>query len=94
LTSSPARAIADATAISILQQRALQEARLVAEQLRTALDSRILIELAKGVLAERARLTVGDAFVRIRRYAPDHNETIASVSRSNMDRALGVRDLL
>ncbi len=88
-----AQAIADATAISILQQRALHEARLLAEQLRAALDSRILIEQAKGMLAERAALSVGDAFVRIRRYARDHNEKITVVSRAILDGALGVADL-
>lgn len=89
-----AQAIADATAISILQQRALQEARLLAEQLRGALDSRILIEQAKGMLAERAKLSVGDAFVRIRRYARHHNDTITAVSRGIIDGVLGVADLL
>lgn len=89
-----AQAIADATAISILQQRALQEARLLADQLRAALDSRILIEQAKGMLAERAGLSVGDAFVHIRRYARDHNEKLAVVSRAIIDGALGVADLL
>ena len=88
------QAQADATAISILQQRALQEARLLAEQLRAALDSRVLIEQAKGMLAERAQLSVTDAFVAIRRYARDHNERITGVSRAIIDGTLGVGDLL
>jgi GAF domain-containing protein len=89
-----AQAMADATAISILQHRALKDARLLAEQLRAALDSRILIEQAKGMFAERASLSVGDAFIRIRLYAREHNDTITSVSRAIIDGALGVRELL
>jgi GAF domain-containing protein len=89
-----AQAIADATAISILQQRALKEARLVAEQLRAALDSRVLIEQAKGMLAERAKMSVSDAFVRIRRYARDHNQTVTGVSGAIIEGALGVQELL
>lgn len=89
-----AQAIADATAICILQQRALQEARLLADQLRTALDSRVLIEQAKGMLAERAGLSVGDSFVRIRRYARDHNVTVTAVSRDIIDGGLGVAELV
>jgi GAF domain-containing protein len=89
-----AQAIADATAISILQQRALQEARLVAEQLRAALDSRIQIEQAKGMLAERAKLSVSDAFVRIRHYSRDHNRTVTEVSRAILDGTLDVSELL
>jgi GAF domain-containing protein len=89
-----AQAIADATAISILQQRALQEARLLADQLRAALDSRVLIEQAKGMLAERAQLSVSDAFVTMRRYARDHNERITGVSRAIIDGTLSVADLI
>ncbi len=89
-----AQAIADATAISILQQRALQEARLLADQLRAALDSRVLIEQAKGMLAERAKLTVSDAFVAMRRYARDHNERITGVARAIIDGTLSVADLV
>jgi AmiR/NasT family two-component response regulator len=46
------------------------------------------------MFAERAELSVGDAFVRIRRYARDHNETITAVSRAVIDGTLGVADLL
>jgi len=42
---------------------------LAVEQLQAALDSRILIELANGVLAERLRLTVADAFTLLRGHA-------------------------
>jgi GAF domain-containing protein len=76
-----AQGFADATAISILQQRALQDAHLLAEQLRAALDSRVVIEQAKGMIAERAQLSVDEAFARIRSYARSHNEKVTAVCR-------------
>ena len=48
------QALADVATISLLQQRAIQEQALLAQQLQTALDTRILVEQAKGVLAERS----------------------------------------
>jgi hypothetical protein len=82
------QAFADATAISILQQRALQDANLLAGQLQAALDSRVLIEQAKGVIAERTQVSIVEAFTRIRAYARDHNEQITTVCRRLVDGAL------
>jgi GAF domain-containing protein len=88
-----AQAVADATAIAILQQRALRDARLLADQLRAALNSRILIEQAKGMLAERTGLSIGDAFVQIRRYARNHNQQLTIVCQSVLDGVLHATDL-
>ena len=88
-----AQAVADATAIAILQQRALHDARLLADQLRAALNSRILIEQAKGMLAERARLSIGDAFIQIRRYARNHNQQLTVVCQSVLDGVLKTDEL-
>jgi GAF domain-containing protein len=74
-----AQAFADATAIAILQQRVLHDAKLLAHQLQAALDSRILIEQAKGMVAERGRLSISEAFTYIRRYARDHNQQLTGV---------------
>jgi GAF domain-containing protein len=82
------QAFADATAISILQQRALQDAHLLAGQLQAALDSRVLIEQAKGVIAERAQVSIVEAFTRIRAYARANNEKITTVSRQLVDGTL------
>jgi GAF domain-containing protein len=89
-----AQAIADATAIAILQQRALQDAHLLADQLQKALHSRIPIEQAKGVLAERAKLSVSDALIHIRSYARNHNQQLTSVCRRVIDGTLSVSDLV
>jgi len=55
--------------IALLRERSLREARRVGEQLHAALTSRIVIEQAKGVLAERAQIGVDAAFVMLRAHA-------------------------
>ena len=68
-----ATALADMATIGILQQRAVRQQEIVAAQLQQALDSRVIIEQAKGVLAERLRVSPDEAFVLLRRYARDRN---------------------
>ncbi|MGH3612884.1 MAG: ANTAR domain-containing protein [Pseudonocardia sp.] len=51
------------------------------EQLQTALNNRVIIEQAKGVLAQRGNLTMEAAFGRLRRYARDHNLRLSDVAR-------------
>ena len=55
--------------IGLLQQRAVHEQVVLAEQLQSALNSRVLIEQAKGMLAERHGLDPADAFTLMRTYA-------------------------
>jgi transcriptional regulator with GAF, ATPase, and Fis domain len=71
-----ARALVDVATIGILQERAVRQQELVAEQLQAALHSRVMIEQAKGVLAERHRLTPDQAFLMLRRYARNHNSPL------------------
>ncbi|MEU6678341.1 ANTAR domain-containing protein [Streptomyces sp. NPDC046925] len=64
-----ARAIADAAAVGLHNHRAYTEYRTLATQLQGALTSRVRIEQAKGVLAERWHTGVDEAFEALRRYA-------------------------
>jgi GAF domain-containing protein len=89
-----AQALADAMAVAILQQRALRDAQLLADQLRAALDSRILIEQAKGILAERAGMSIGNAFTYLRNYARNHNQQLTEVCRTLIDGTLNLDDLV
>src|SRR3954453_16788870 len=58
-----------------------RQQRRTAEQLQQALNTRVIIEQAKGVLAAKRDTTVDDAFQTLRKYARDHNARIHDVSR-------------
>lgn len=75
-----ATALVDVATIGILQERALRQQEVVAGQMQLALNSRIIIEQAKGVLAERLRVTPDEAFVMLRRYARDHNHRLTELA--------------
>jgi GAF domain-containing protein len=88
-----AQALADVATIGILQERVIQEGHLIEGQLHRALDSRILIEQAKGVIANELSLSMDDAFNLLRKYARDRNLTISSVSEQVSNRAISVRQV-
>jgi transcriptional regulator with GAF, ATPase, and Fis domain len=75
-----ARALVDVATIGILQERAVRQQELVAAQLQAALHSRVMIEQAKGVLAERHGVTPDQAFLTLRRYARDHNRPLTALA--------------
>lgn len=88
-----AQALADVATIGILQDRVLRESHLLAEQLHRALDSRVLIEQAKGVIAQSASASMDEAFAVLRSYSRNHNLTIRSVAESITTRTLDVSAL-
>ncbi|MGH2719068.1 MAG: GAF and ANTAR domain-containing protein [Actinomycetota bacterium] len=88
------QAMADIATISILQERSLREARILAEQLQRALSSRVAIEQAKGVLAERARVNVDDAFNMLRGYARSNNRRLRAVAESVIAGEIGISELI
>ncbi len=87
------QAIADTATISILQDRALQEKQLFAEQLQGALNTRIIIEQAKGVLAERHGLPTDAAFTALRSQARNTNQTLHTVASHVIDGTLDTTNL-
>ena len=76
-----AQALADVATIAILQHRAALEAQVLNEQLSQALNTRIVIEQAKGVVAERQSLDMEQAFSYLRTHARNHNRRLADVAR-------------
>ncbi|MCC5947821.1 MAG: GAF and ANTAR domain-containing protein [Nitriliruptoraceae bacterium] len=87
------QALADVATIGLLQQREVHRAHMVQAQLQHALNSRIGIEQAKGVLAERAGISVDDAFDRMRRFARGRNRKMADVAGDVVAGRLGTDDL-
>ena len=75
------QALADVATIGILSERAIRSREVVAEQLQTALNHRMIIEQAKGVLAHQGNLTMAAAFDRLRGYARNHNARLSEVAR-------------
>jgi GAF domain-containing protein len=76
------QALADVATIGLLQQRAIHRSGVVTEQLQTALNSRVLIEQAKGILAERLHLDVADAFALLRSRARNHNRRLSDLAQA------------
>jgi len=83
-----AQALADVVTIGILQQRHKNESVILTDQLQRALDSRVAIEQAKGILAEKGDLDMSAAFARLRRYARNHNLKISDLAAAIVNRHL------
>lgn len=75
------RALAEFATLALLHGRALSDARMVTEQLQSALDSRVVIEQAKGIIAASSGLHVQDAFELLRRHARNHGLRLDDVAR-------------
>jgi len=81
------QALADVASIGILHQRILTRSELVNQQLQTALNTRLIIEQAKGVLAERGAIDMDQAFTRLRTHARSTNQRLADLARAVVDGA-------
>jgi GAF domain-containing protein len=76
-----AQALADVATIGILQHRAKLEAQVVNDQLNHALNSRVVIEQAKGMIAERLGVDVENAFAILRGHARTHNLRLVDIAQ-------------
>ncbi|HEY8295680.1 MAG TPA: ANTAR domain-containing protein, partial [Micrococcaceae bacterium] len=85
-----ARALAEVATVSILQDRRATEQDVLSKQLQAALESRVMIEQAKGAIAHRNELTVVEAFQLLRGHARANNMSLADVSRGVLDRSISL----
>ena len=88
------QALADVASVALVQDRAATDRAAVNEQLQTALTSRVVLEQAKGVLAQRGGLDMAEAFSVLRRYARDHNVRLTEAAQAVVSRTLPAQLLI
>jgi hypothetical protein len=82
------QALADVATIGLLHERNVRRSDAVAEQLQGALNSRVVIEQAKGKLAERLSMDMDQAFTLLRDYARNSNQRLTDVARNFVNSAI------
>jgi transcriptional regulator with GAF, ATPase, and Fis domain len=88
------QAFADVATISLLQHRASRDHSILAEQLQMALNTRILIEQAKGTLAELSGLHPAETFRHLRAYAKSSGQPLHLVARQVLEARLTATELM
>ncbi|MFG6503799.1 GAF and ANTAR domain-containing protein [Microbacterium sp. P05] len=83
-----AQSLADVATIGILQERSLRDTTMVADQMQRALDSRVLIEQAKGVIAAQTGVNMHTAFAILRDYARNNQLKLGAVAERVAERTL------
>ena len=79
------QALADVATIAILSDRDARERERLTEQLQAALTSRVVLEQAKGILAERGRISLNEAFARLRTHARSTQQRLTDLARGVID---------
>ncbi|CRK56605.1 hypothetical protein [Alloactinosynnema sp. L-07] len=74
------QAMADVATIGLIQERLLVQQDIVIDQLQTALNHRVVIEQAKGILAERHGVDPAEAFALLRRHARAHRRQVTDLA--------------
>ncbi|UGT62096.1 GAF and ANTAR domain-containing protein [Nocardia asteroides] len=88
------QALADIAAIALLRARQLADTRTVNNQLQHALQSRIVIEQAKGMLSAQGELHPETAFAALRGYARHHRRRLPELSREVVERSVDAAEVL
>jgi transcriptional regulator with GAF, ATPase, and Fis domain len=85
-----AQALADIASIGIVTNRVHARQELVQQQLESALESRVVIEQAKGVVSEQRGISTEEAFARIRAYARNGGLRLQTVAKQIVESKLRV----
>ena len=88
-----AQGLADVATIAILQHRTSLDAKTLNDQLSYALNSRIIIEQAKGMVSQATNTDMDHAFGRLRLHARNHNLGLTEVANMVVSHALVATDL-
>jgi len=91
---SLAQALAHVASVAIVAGNAIADKTAVVQQLQNALDSRVIVEQAKGFLAQSGALSMDQAFDRLRRYARSRNERLTAVAQAVVSRDLRAEQVL
>ena len=89
-----AQAMADIATIGILQERVIRDRNAFASQLEFALESRVVIEQAKGIVAEQQKIDVDRAFDLIRRFTRSHNRLLSETARQIIEGTITPAELV
>jgi GAF domain-containing protein len=88
-----AQGLADVATIAILQHRSTLDATVLNAQLNNALNSRIIIEQAKGMVRQSTNCAMDEAFSRLRNHARNHNEGLTDVATRVISNSIRPSDL-
>jgi hypothetical protein len=91
--SAMVQAFADVATIGILQERSAADSVVLTSQLSKALETRVIIEQAKGVVAEHLKTTMDEAFSLLRTYARSENQRLTDVARAVTEGSLAATSL-
>jgi transcriptional regulator with GAF, ATPase, and Fis domain len=89
-----AKALVDVATIGLLQERSIRHQEILTEQLQVALNNRVVIEQAKGYVANRLGVDMAGAFAALRGYARSHNLKLSDVAGEVIAGRLNTHDLL
>jgi GAF domain-containing protein len=87
------QALADLASIGLLQERAVRHGQVLSEQLQGALNSRVVIEQAKGAIAQSRGVSVDEAFTLMRAYARSNHRRLGQVAQAVVANAEGIPEL-
>lgn len=89
-----AQALADIATIALIQSRTIHESHLIADQLDHALQSRLAIEQAKGIVAQSVGISVDEAFARLRRFARSEQRRLADIAEEIIEGTIRPHDVV
>jgi len=88
-----AQGLADVATIAILQHQSSMNASTLNAQLSNALNSRVIIEQAKGMICQSTGSDMNEAFNRLRTHARNHNEGLTDLATRVVTKVISPRDL-